>query len=171
MQHPACLQTMKLSMFHWHVSGRLADPFREVWKRYNNNYMVPNPSNTKCMLITTRQKHQHNSLPLQLTFSSQLVEQVQEQRVLGVIVDDRLCWQSHLDKILLVKHYPNTCIYWQSWNFSLMNRTENNATMLIYNPTYTMPQQYEMVLAMQNVKKKMNSLHRRAMTISLEENL
>jgi ribonuclease P/MRP protein subunit RPP40 len=64
-----------------------------------DNSMVPNPSKTTCMLITTRQKHQLNPPPLQLSFNGQSVEQVRNQRVLGIIIDDKLCWQSHIIKV------------------------------------------------------------------------
>ena len=59
--------------------------------------MVPNPSKTKCMLITTRQKHQLHPPPLNLTLQSQNIEQVKTHRLLGVIIDDQMSWAPHID--------------------------------------------------------------------------
>ena len=51
------------------------------------------------MVLTTRQKLQRGPLTLNLTLGKSPVEQVREHRVLGVITDEELKWQSHVDNI------------------------------------------------------------------------
>ena len=55
-----------------------------------SNKMALNPSKIKCMLITTRQKHQNKIASLNLTVNSEPTQQVSEHCVLGVIIDDQL---------------------------------------------------------------------------------
>lgn len=71
----------------------------EVLAWCNVNNMVPNPQKTKCMLITTRQKHQLNPPPLVLNINGSTIDQVTEHKVLGVIIDDRLSWQAHINSV------------------------------------------------------------------------
>ena len=63
------------------------------------NRMVIHPSKTKSMIVTTRQKHQLAPLTLNLTINSVPIEQVQEHKVLGVILDEELSWESHINYI------------------------------------------------------------------------
>ena len=51
------------------------------------------------MVIATHQKHQRGILPLCLMLNSQVIEQVSEPRHLGVILDDHLKWQAHINSI------------------------------------------------------------------------
>ena len=51
------------------------------------------------MVIATHQKHQRGILPLCLMLNSQVIEQVSEPRHLGVILDDQLKWQAHINSI------------------------------------------------------------------------
>ena len=64
-----------------------------------NNFMVPNPSKTKCMLITSRQKHQNCPPPLSLHLQSHTIEQVASHRLLGITIDDELSWTLHTQAI------------------------------------------------------------------------
>jgi hypothetical protein len=64
-----------------------------------NNRMVLNPDKTKSMVITTRQKHQRQKLQLNLKIQSTEVQQVREHKILGVIVDEELKWQSHINHV------------------------------------------------------------------------
>ena len=54
------------------------------------------------MVITTLQKHQLSPLQLKLTLEKTNIEQVHEQRVLGVIIDAEMKWQSHLNVCKIV---------------------------------------------------------------------
>ena len=60
---------------------------------------VANPEKTKSMVVATRQKHQRGIPPPRLMLNSQVIEQVSEHRHLGVILDDQLKWQAHINSI------------------------------------------------------------------------
>ena len=60
--------------------------------------MVIPPHKTKCMVLTTRPKHQRRPL-LNLTLGKIPVQQVHEHLVLGVMTDEELKWQFHIDNI------------------------------------------------------------------------
>jgi hypothetical protein len=68
-----------------------------TWCRENR--MLINPLKTKAMVITTRQKHQHTDLTLNLEVNNNKIEQVKEHKLLGITVDDRLQWQAHTEKV------------------------------------------------------------------------
>ena len=61
--------------------------------------MLISPEKTKSMLITTRQKHQQKLQSLKLKLGSNDIEQVSKHRILGVIVDEKLSWEPHIDKM------------------------------------------------------------------------
>jgi hypothetical protein len=61
--------------------------------------MLIHPQKSKSMIITTRQKHQRGHLQLKLNLKGLPIEQVEEHKVLGVIIDNNLSWQSHIDFI------------------------------------------------------------------------
>ena len=64
-----------------------------------SNRMVLNPSKTKYMIITSRQKHQLRLLSLSLSLDTVPIQRVSEPKVLGVIIDEQLDWNSHTNKI------------------------------------------------------------------------
>ena len=61
--------------------------------------MLLNPEKTKSMVVATRQKHLRGLPPLRLMLNSQVIEQVSEHLHLGVILDDQLKWQAHINSI------------------------------------------------------------------------
>ena len=62
------------------------------------NHMVLHPDKTKFMLITTRQKRQHIvSYLLPLTAEDNIIKEVQNNRVLGVTIDNNLAWTPHVN--------------------------------------------------------------------------
>jgi hypothetical protein len=63
------------------------------------NKMILNPDKTKCMTITSRQKHQKAHLSLTLYVHSNTVKQVNSHRVLGVIIDDQFSWEAHINNV------------------------------------------------------------------------
>lgn len=65
----------------------------------NKNKMVLNPAKTKSMVITTRQKHQKRPLVIDLQINATPISQVNEHKVLGVIIDDELSWHCHVKKV------------------------------------------------------------------------
>ena len=64
------------------------------------NHMVLHPDKIKFMLITTRQKRQNivSYLP-PLTAKDNIIEEVQNHRVLGVTIDNNLAWKPHVNTV------------------------------------------------------------------------
>jgi exonuclease III len=81
------------------VQNSLQNGLDDVQDWCKNNRMVLNPGKTKSMVITTRQKHQRQKLQLKLNIQSTDVQQVREHKVLGVIVDEELKWESHINYV------------------------------------------------------------------------
>ena len=77
------------------VQTSLQEGLNDVSTWCDQNRMVIHPHKTKSMVLTTRQKHQSRPLTLNLTLGKSPVQQVREHRVLGVITDEELKWQSH----------------------------------------------------------------------------
>lgn len=82
-----------------HINRTLQISLSEILNWCSHNQMVLNPEKTKCMVVTTRQKHQIQKLSLDLVLQNQPIEQVSEHRHLGVILDDRLSWQKHINTL------------------------------------------------------------------------
>ena len=66
----------------------------DIW--CNANRMILNSSKTKSMVITSRQKHQLDTLSLNLSVNSSKIEQVKEHRVLGLVIDQEMKWEAHI---------------------------------------------------------------------------
>ena len=64
------------------------------------NHAALHPDKTKCMFITSRQKGQNlvQSLP-SLTIESGVIEEVQNHKVLGIIIDNNLSWIPHANAL------------------------------------------------------------------------
>ena len=61
--------------------------------------MVISPKKTHSMTIATRQKHQLLPLSLDLLLHGVKIEQVVEHRLLGIIIDSKLRWDTHTDTL------------------------------------------------------------------------
>ena len=59
--------------------------------------MLINPVKTKSMIITTREKHQLSDLSLRLSLDGQNIENVTENRLLGLIVNNKFRWQTQIE--------------------------------------------------------------------------
>lgn len=82
------------------VNDRLQKSLEEVSDWCNNNRMVLHPSKTESMVITTRQKHQDaDPLLLDLSLNGNTIKQVEQHKLLGVVVDEKLEWKDHTKKI------------------------------------------------------------------------
>ena len=81
------------------INIKLQDSLTEILAWCTDNQMVLNPEKTKCMVVTTRQKHQLKKLLLNLVLNNHTIEQVTEHRHLGVIIDDRLSWEKHINTL------------------------------------------------------------------------
>ena len=64
------------------------------------NHMAQHPDKTKFMLVTTRQKRQ-NLLPNlpPLTIKSDIIQEVQNHKVLGITIDNNLSWTLHMNTL------------------------------------------------------------------------
>ena len=58
--------------------------------------MVIHPDKTKSMLIATRQKQQLTNLKLTLFIGNYTIEQVATHKMLGIHIDSKLNWQTHI---------------------------------------------------------------------------
>ena len=66
--------------------------------------MVINPIKTKSMTIATRQKHQLSPLPLNLVLNGGEIDQVSEHCLLGITIDNKLRWDSHINNAVSYTH-------------------------------------------------------------------
>ena len=144
------------------INEDLQESLNQVSEWCKMNYMVPNPDNTKCMLITTRQKHQLQPAPLKLVFNSTDVQQVHEHRLLGITVDDQLCWHNHINSICKKV----------SKNLYLLSKlrlfTDESTRQLFYQAHIECHINYSSVVwsdATGSNMKRLNSLHRRAIKL------
>ena len=117
------------------------------------------PEKTKCMAITTRQKHQRSPLCLKLEVNPETVKQVKEHRVLGLTIDDELKWQSHVSNVCKTI----------SKNVFLMSRLKryvNSQTLRILFNSHIMPHINFSSTVWDGCSEihlsELNSLHRRA---------
>ena len=77
----------------------MQDSLDQVSDWCDNNHMVINPIKTKSMTIATRQKHQLSPLPLDLVLNGAKTDQVSEHRLLGITIDNKLRWDSHINNV------------------------------------------------------------------------
>jgi hypothetical protein len=81
------------------VNEQLQEGMKTVieWTKCNN--MVLNPTKTKSMLLATRQKHQLHPGPLTVHANDTVIEEVCEHELLGIQLDNKFSWQSHIDNL------------------------------------------------------------------------
>jgi hypothetical protein len=123
------------------------------------NRMVLNPSKSKSMLITTRQKHQLQPLSLNLSVDGNTLKQVSSHKLLGVVIDDKLRWDAHVDHLC---RQLGRNIYLLS---KLQSVFTQDARMLFYNAHIQSHLDYASVIwdgISDALFNKLNSLHRRA---------
>ena len=88
------------------VSGRslpelfnvLQNEIVKIREWLNNNKLSLNISKTNYMIMTNRKKIQQND-DFQLSIDGQTISQVNETKFLGVIIDDRMTFKSHINHI------------------------------------------------------------------------
>lgn len=81
------------------ISTRLQQGLHDISQWCTTNSMVLNPSKTECMAIATRQKHQNGPLSLNLSINGNAVTQVDDHRLLGLNVDCKLEWKTHVENV------------------------------------------------------------------------
>ena len=81
------------------IRSNMQDSLDQVSSWCDNNHMVINPIKTKSMTIATRQKHQLSPLHLDLVLNGAKIEQVSEHRLLGITIENKLRWDSHINNV------------------------------------------------------------------------
>ena len=82
------------------IKTKLQIGLNNLQEWYKNNGMVLNTAKTKIMLITTRQKWLHiTTEDMTLTYNDETLNNISDDKILGVQVDDHLLFSSHIDKI------------------------------------------------------------------------
>ena len=81
------------------IRNNMQESLDQVSNWCDNNHMVINPTNIKSMTITTRQKHQLSPLPFDLVLNGAKIDQVTEHRLLGITIDNKLRWDSHINNV------------------------------------------------------------------------
>ena len=132
----------------------------------SSNQMIIHPQKTKCMVITSRQMHQLRPLMLNLSINNHPIEQASTHKVLGIIIDQELKWESHIDS--LAKKLARS-LY-------LLNRLawyiDSDARKIFFNAHCLSHINYASTLwscAAQNHLIKLNSLYKRAAKIILPD--
>ena len=141
------------------IQNILQDSLDKTTSWCNKNSMVLHPDKTKCMIITTRQKQQRTHPKLILKLDTSLIEEVKSHKMLGLIIDSHLTWNTHIEStikhvsknIFLLKQLKkytstkNLKLYFDAHIMSHLNYASN-----IYDG------------CSQDTFKKLNSIHRRA---------
>ena len=85
------------------VNNRLQNGLNDMSEWCTKNRMAIHPTKTECMVITSWQKRQHecelDPLELKLSLQGQPIAQVSHHKLLGVIIDEDLRWQHHIDRM------------------------------------------------------------------------
>ena len=81
------------------IKSNMQDSLDQVSNWCDNNHMVINPIKTKSMTVATRQKHKLSPLPLDLVLNGAKIDQVSEHSLLGIAIDNKLRWDSHINKV------------------------------------------------------------------------
>ena len=81
------------------IRSNMQDSLDQEFNWCGNNHMVINSIKTKSMTIATRQKLQLSPLPLDLVLNGAKIDQVSEHRLLGITIDNKLRWDSHISYV------------------------------------------------------------------------
>ena len=81
------------------IRSNMQDSLDQVSNWCDNNHMVSSPIKTKSMTIANRQKRQLSPLPLELVLNGAEIDQVSEHRLLGITIDNKLRWDSHINNV------------------------------------------------------------------------
>ena len=73
----------------------MEDEFKKVLEWLNANKLIINLSKTHIMLFTNRNRPESISL----TVNNEIINEVSETKFLGVIVDNKLSWEAHINYI------------------------------------------------------------------------
>ena len=79
------------------IQNLLQQSLNEIQTWTIQNKMAINPQKSNSMVLTTRQKRQLHNYKLNLTISNQNIDQTEEHKLLGIVIDHNLCWSNHIE--------------------------------------------------------------------------
>ena len=148
------------------VQTSIQEGLNDISTWCDQNRVIIHPHNAKCMVLTTRQKHQRRPLTLNLTLGRNSVQQVGEHWVQGLIIDEQLRRQSHIDNIC--KHVSKN-LFLPS---QLRHYVDSDARKIFFQAHLLSHINYASTVwsgASEVHLKKLNSLHRRAAKLILPD--
>ena len=134
-----------------HTSGKdilqirriMQDNLDQVSSWCDNN-MVISPIKNKSMTIATRQKHQLSPLPLCFVLNGMKIDQVSEHRLLDITIDNKLRWD---------------------WHANIVCKTVSRRVFLLSKIRYILDIDTRKLFSNAVLKKRLHSLHRRAVKL------
>ena len=125
------------------------------------NHMALHPDKTKFMLVTTRQKRQ-NLLPNlpPLTIKSDVIQEVQNHKVLGITIDNNLSWTPHMNTLCTKVFQLSRLKPFVNFRVRKLFFSSHIQSLIDYGSTLWGS-------ASQNTLKPLHSLHRRALKLIL----
>ena len=144
------------------IRSNVQDNLDQVSNWCDNNHMVINPIKTKFVTIATRQRHQLSPLPLDLVLNGAKTDQVSEHRLLGITIDNKLRWDSHINNVCKT---VSRRVFLLS---KLRYIVDVDTRKLFFNAHIKLHIDYVSVVSdrcSDVLKKRLNSLHRRAVKL------
>ena len=138
----------------------------DIYTWCDQNRVIIHPHKAKCMVLNTRQKHQRRPLTLNLTLGKNPVQQVGEHWVQGLIIDEQLRRQSHIDNVC--KHVSKN-LFLPS---QLRHYVDSDARKIFFQAHLLSHINYASTVwsgASEVHLKKLNSFHRRAAKLILPD--
>ena len=86
------------------IESYLNQDLENIYSWLRANRLTLNMAKTEFMLIGSRQRQSSLTVSPTLTINGVKVKQVTNTKSLGIIIDDRLAWSSHIEK--LIKRWP-----------------------------------------------------------------
>ena len=123
-----------------HLNKCLQTSLDEIQYWCKDNKMLLHPDKTKSMIITTRQKRQLHDYKLNLKVNKCDIEQVVSHKVLGIIIDQNLSWEEHINHLCKIlsqnlfllsklKHYLNSFCLKLFFNAHILSRINYSNTV------------------------------------------
>ena len=146
------------------IRSNMQDSLDQVSNWCDNNHMVINTIKSKSMTIATRQKHQLSPVPLDLVLNGAKIDQVSEHRL--QTIDNKLCWNSHINNVCKT---VSRRVFLLS---KLRYIVDIDTRKLFFNVHIKPHIDYASVVwdgCSDVLKKRLNSLHRRAVKLILPD--
>ena len=148
------------------IRSNMQDSLDQVSSWCDNNHMVISPIKTKSITIATRQKHQLSPLLLDLVLNVAQIDQVSEHCVCGITIDNTLRWDSRTNNLRKTVSRRVFLLLKLSYIVDIDTRK------LIFNAHIKPHIEFASVVwdgCSDVLKKRLNSLHRRAVKLILPD--